>query len=49
MQLPLDTPKPNEDEYLATRSTGTLLLEISKRLPDDAEIKLKNNVVRVQK
>ena len=38
----------SEIDPLTTRSTGALLLEISKRLPDNAEIKLKNNVVRVQ-
>ena len=48
-QLPLDTPQTEESDYLATRSTGALLLEISKRLPEDTEVKLKNNIVRVQK
>ena len=49
MQLPLGIPEPDEHEYLTTRSTGALLLEVSKRLPEGAEIKLKNNVVRIQK
>ena len=49
MQLPLGIPEPDEHECLTTRSTGALLLEVSKRLPEGAEIKLKNNVVRIQK
>ena len=38
----------NEANQLTTRSTGELLVEVSRRLPPNAEIKLYRGKMRVQ-
>ena len=38
----------NEANQLTTRSTGELLMEVSRRLPPNAEIKLYRGKMRVQ-
>ena len=38
----------NEANRLTTRSTGELLVEVSRRLPPNAEIKLYRGKMRVQ-
>ena len=38
----------NEANHLTTRSTGELLIEVSRRLPPNTEIKLYRGKMRVQ-